>query len=154
MSIAENVRLVRERIRGAAERCGRLEREITLIAVAKTHPAQAVDEIVRCGVTDIGENRIQEAVKKYADVREKAVWHMVGHLQRNKAKAALAIFSVIHSLDSLELADILDKNTQKPLDVFIEVTSVRKRQNRGFRRTKHWHFCRRCGIFRTSTVGG
>ena len=121
MSIAENVYKVRERIRQSAQRSGRQETDITLIAVTKTHPPAVVEEVIRCGIGNIGENRVQEAVEKYARVREKAVWHMVGHLQRNKAKTALEIFSVVHSVDSLELADLLNKYTHGVMDIFVEI---------------------------------
>lgn len=84
--------------------------EITLIAISKTHPASIVRQAIELGATDIGENRVQEAEQKINEVgRTAARWHLVGHLQANKARRAVQLFDVIHSLDSLELARRLDR---------------------------------------------
>lgn len=81
-----------------------------MIAISKTHPASIVREAIELGVTDIGENRVQEAEPKINEVgRTAARWHLVGHLQANKARRAVQLFDVIHSLDSLELAHRLDR---------------------------------------------
>jgi pyridoxal phosphate enzyme (YggS family) len=87
-----------------------LPQEVTLIAISKTHPASSVRAVVKLGVTDIGENRVQEAEQKINEVGKNTVrWHLVGHLQANKARRAVQLFDVIHSLDSLELARRLDR---------------------------------------------
>jgi len=121
MSIAENIKTVRERIAQAAQNNSRRADDITLIAVTKTHPAAVVEEAIRSGITDIGENRVQEAVEKYENVKERAVWHLVGHLQRNKVKTALRIFDIIHSVDSIRLAAEIDKRAAAPVDVLVEI---------------------------------
>jgi pyridoxal phosphate enzyme (YggS family) len=101
---------VRAQIDAAALKCGRLPHEITLIAISKTHPASLVKRAIELGATDLGENRVQEAEEKIAEVgRQKARWHLVGHLQANKARRAIQLFDVIHSLDSIELASRLDR---------------------------------------------
>lgn len=101
---------VRAQIEAAALKCGRLPQEVTLIAISKTHPASLVRRAIELGVTDVGENRVQEAEQKINEVgRDKACWHLVGHLQANKARRAVHLFDVIHSLDSLELARRLDR---------------------------------------------
>ncbi len=101
---------IRAQIDTAARKCGRLPYEVTLIAISKTHPASIVRQAIELGVTDIGENRVQEAEQKINEVgRTAARWHLVGHLQANKARRAVQLFDVIHSLDSLELARRLDR---------------------------------------------
>ena len=101
---------VRAQIESAALKCGRLPHDVTLIAISKTHPASLVRAAIQLGATDIGENRVQEAEQKINEVgRNAARWHLVGHLQANKARRAVQLFDVIHSLDSLELARRLDR---------------------------------------------
>lgn len=101
---------VKARIAAAAEGCGRKPEEITLIAISKTHPAGLVKELIELGAADLGENRVQEAEGKIPEVgKTSARWHLVGHLQANKARRALGLFDVIHSLDSIELARRLDR---------------------------------------------
>ncbi|HET7114227.1 MAG TPA: YggS family pyridoxal phosphate-dependent enzyme [Pyrinomonadaceae bacterium] len=101
---------VRAQIEAAALQCGRLPQEVTLIAISKTHPASLVRAAIELGATDIGENRVQEAEQKINEVgRSAARWHLVGHLQANKARRAVQLFDVIHSLDSLDLARRLDR---------------------------------------------
>ncbi len=106
--IAERVAAVRERIARAAERALRSPAEVKLVAVSKTHPAEAVRAAFAAGVRDFGENRVQEAEPKIAAtpdlVAAGACWHLVGHLQSNKARRAAALFGLVQSIDSLELA--------------------------------------------------
>jgi pyridoxal phosphate enzyme (YggS family) len=117
---------IRAQIEAAALKCGRSPREVTLIAISKTHPAWLVRAAVELGVTDIGENRVQEAEQKINEVgRAAARWHLVGHLQANKARRAVQLFDVIHSLDSPELARRLDRlcgeQGRQSLPVLIQV---------------------------------
>ncbi|OGF50709.1 MAG: YggS family pyridoxal phosphate enzyme [Candidatus Firestonebacteria bacterium RIFOXYA2_FULL_40_8] len=108
-----NLNFVREKIKAAALRAGRKE-NITLVAVTKTVGAPRVNEILALGVKDIGENRIQEARIKFPELKkEKAAFHMIGHLQSNKVKDAVKLFDIIHSVDSLSLADAIDKESAK-----------------------------------------
>ena len=108
--LGERISQIRGQIDAAARKCGRLPHEITLIAISKTHPASIVRQAIELGATDIGENRVQEAEQKINEVgRTAARWHLVGHLQANKARRAVQLFDVIHSLDSLELARRLDR---------------------------------------------
>jgi len=101
---------IRARIKAAAVKCGRLPQDVTLVAISKTHPASLVKSAIELGATDLGENRVQEAEQKIIEVgRTSARWHLVGHLQANKARRAVQLFDVIHSLDSSELADRLDR---------------------------------------------
>ena len=101
---------VRERIATAAARCGRESKEVTLVAVSKTHPAAAVRAALTAGVTDFGENRVQEAESKIPLLKDAgARWHLIGHLQANKARRAVRLFEVIHTVDSTSLAQRLDR---------------------------------------------
>ena len=115
MSIAENVAEVRQRIAAAAHRAGRDPAEITLMAVSKTFPAQRIREAYEAGLRVFGENRVQEFSGKYpqlADLKD-AEWHMIGHLQSNKAAAAAEGFTAVDSLDSLKLAEKLNASAEK-----------------------------------------
>lgn len=114
LALAERIRAVRERIEAALSRSGRTPGSARLVAVSKTMPASAVAAAARAGLALFGENRVQEAAEKIPDVarREPAraiVWHLVGHLQSNKAKAAVPLFDLIHSVDDAELARRLDR---------------------------------------------
>ncbi len=105
---------MRERIQKAAHDCNRSADSIHLIAVSKTMPAEVVQKAIEAGVTDLGENYIQEARDKINRLAKAPVnWHFIGHLQSNKAKYAVRLFDLIHSVDSLKLARELDKYAQK-----------------------------------------
>jgi hypothetical protein len=111
--IAKRVAAVRERIARAAARAGRRETDVLLVAISKTHPAEAVRAAFDAGVRDFGENRVQEAERKIAataDLRAAGLrWHLVGHLQGNKARKAAPLFDRIHSVDSVDLLRRLDR---------------------------------------------
>jgi len=126
MSVHENLRGIRERLSEAATRAGRDPAEITLIAVSKMHTVEAIHEAAHAGVIAFGENKVQEADGKIAALgRENLKWHLIGHLQSNKARKAVQLFDVIESLDSLELASRLERicieEDREQLDVFIQV---------------------------------
>jgi pyridoxal phosphate enzyme (YggS family) len=115
--IAERLGAVRERIAGGCRKSGRNPAEVRIVAVTKTHPIEAIVAAWHAGLREFGENRIQEALPKFGliasalpQAREEGLrLHMIGHLQRNKAKAAVETFDLIHSVDSVNLADELDK---------------------------------------------
>lgn len=111
MSIADNVARIRQRIAAAAARAGRRTEEVTLVAVSKTFPAECIREAYAAGVRHFGENRVQERASKAAELRDlpDATWHLVGHLQSNKARRAVELFTSIDSVDSLALAQRLDR---------------------------------------------
>ena len=114
MTVAEDLRgrvdNIRRRIARAASRCSRSTDEITLVAISKTYPSEFLREAIAAGITDLGENRVQEAEPKILEVGRTAVrWHLVGHLQENKARRATNLFDLIHSLDSVSLAQRLDR---------------------------------------------
>ncbi len=108
--LAKRLAEVHRRIAAAAQDCGRRPEEIRLVAVSKTFPAEAVRQAAAAGVTEIGENYIQEAREKHDLLRDVPVkWHFIGHLQTNKAKYAARMFDLIHTVDSLRLALELDR---------------------------------------------
>jgi pyridoxal phosphate enzyme (YggS family) len=120
LGLAQRVQQVRRTIGVALARAGDPHREVTIVAVTKTMPAAVVDEVAAAGIADIGESRVQEAAEKAPLVRAPIRWHLVGHLQRNKARKALGLFSVIHSVDSAPLLDALSA-APRPLQVFLEI---------------------------------
>lgn len=111
--LKETVPDVRERIQRALDRTGR-DQEVRIVAVTKGHPVEAVEAAVRAGLRTVGENRVQELEEKVGAVGREAVeWHMIGHLQRNKARMAVPLFDRIHSLDSVRLARALSQEGKR-----------------------------------------
>lgn len=110
--IKENLEDVRNRIKVAAEKSGRCESDVTLVAVTKTHPPEAINEAIRNGVTDIGENKVQEIMDKYDKV-DPVRWHLIGHLQTNKVKYIIDKVYMIHSVDSVKLMDEIERQAEK-----------------------------------------
>lgn len=133
MTIAENLAQVRASIAAACARAGRDPASVTLVAVSKTHPPAALIEAAAAGVQHFGENRVEEAVNKIPAVRAELaaplVWHMIGHLQSRKAKDVPPLFDVVHSVDTLKLAERLSQaalardegSNSRPLEVLLEV---------------------------------
>ena len=120
--IVTRVAEVRERIARSVERGG-FGQQVTLIAVTKTHGSGAVDAAARAGISDVGENKVQEALSKMPDVTEPVRWHLIGHLQRNKVKH-VDQFALVHSVDSERLARAIDAHGQargKPVEVLLQV---------------------------------
>ncbi|MQA89754.1 MAG: YggS family pyridoxal phosphate-dependent enzyme [Gemmatimonas sp.] len=126
LSVSSRVAAVRERIAAACQRSGRSPSEVTIVAVTKTHPADAVEAVRAAGLTDVGENRIQELEGKVSTIGRQAVrWHLIGHLQRNKAKKALELADMIHSVDSVRLARKLSDEaaaSDRVIDVLVQVS--------------------------------
>src|ERR1700676_2897872 len=125
--IQDNLSRVQERISAAAQRAGRRSEEITLIGVSKTHPAEAIRAAYEAGLRHFGENRVQEWEGKRAAVADlKATWHLVGHLQGNKAARAAGLFHSVDSVNDLALAKRLDRarselNAREKLRVLLEI---------------------------------
>ncbi len=122
--LAERLAAVQQRIRAACERAGRDPRSVVLIAVSKTHPVEGILEAHDAGVRDFGENRVQEAMEKLEDPRLAALvadFHLIGHLQTNKARDAVGSFSLIHSVDSERLLRRIDGMSTEPQRLLLEV---------------------------------
>src|SRR5881398_515574 len=108
-SIAENLEYVREQIAQAAMKSGRSPNEVELVAITKTHAAEKVREAIQAGQSLFGESRVQEARAKIPELPSAIRWHFVGHLQKNKIRHALPLFEMIHSVDSLALAQKINR---------------------------------------------
>jgi len=122
--IRENLLRVTERIEKAAQKAGRNPKDIRLVAVSKTMEADRVREAIEAGVTILGENYVQEAQKKIEEIGKPVSWHFIGHLQTNKAKVVVRLFDVIHSVDSVALAEELNRRAQQAnqkIPIMIEV---------------------------------
>lgn len=153
--IVDNLSRINERITSAAERSQRTLDSITLVAVTKGRSVTEIQTVLAAGAMDIGENRVQEAQQKYdpvnafvdatgADSDDKTCrWHLIGHLQRNKVKTALEMFSLIHSVDSLRLfAEIARRSEQRSqrTDVLIQVNTTREASKHGLAAEDVLHF--------------
>jgi PLP dependent protein len=131
--IHDNIQRVRERMERACFRSGRQPVEVLLVAVSKTMPAARIREALEAGLNHFGENYIQEAQKKIEELRLGA-WHFIGHLQRNKARTAVLLFSMIETVDRLSLAEELNRQAQeagKVLEVLIQVNEAGEKSKSG-----------------------
>jgi PLP dependent protein len=131
-----NLTSVRNRISDAASRAGRDPDEVKLVAVSKTHPVPVMTDAMLAGVTVFGENKVQEADEKISAIgRETAEWHLIGHLQSNKARRAVQLFDFIHSIDSVELASRLERicveENRSVLPVLVQVDIAREETKAG-----------------------
>lgn len=127
--IKENLVKVKAKIADAAKRSGRKPEDVTLICVTKEAISSDILNVISLGEKNLGENRVKDALLKHRAIGDTAVWHLIGHLQTNKTKDALGMFSLIHSLDSLKLAKVIDKEAgkiNKVQDVLIEVNVSRE----------------------------
>jgi pyridoxal phosphate enzyme (YggS family) len=135
VDIEANIRDVQRRIVRACERSLRSPDEITLVAITKGFEESSIRAAFELGITNFGENRVQEAQEKIArltELRSSITWHMVGHLQSNKARTAVELFDIIHSVDSIKLAMILNRLVEKSLPVLLEVNVSGESTKAGF----------------------
>ncbi|MCI8631690.1 MAG: YggS family pyridoxal phosphate-dependent enzyme [Firmicutes bacterium] len=126
MSVKDNIEKINSLKNAAAQRAGRDGKDVLLCAVTKTHPASEINEAIDAGITDIGENKVQEILDKYDDVKP-VRWHMIGHLQTNKVKYIIDKVSLIHSVDSYKLAVEIDRRAAQHgivMDILIQVNSA------------------------------
>ncbi|MDE7299779.1 MAG: YggS family pyridoxal phosphate-dependent enzyme [Lachnospiraceae bacterium] len=134
--IAENLSSVKQRIERAALRAGRRPQDITLIAVSKTKPAELIREAYNCGQRVFGENRVQELSEKAPALPGDIAWQLIGHLQTNKVRQVVGRVSLIHSLDSLRLAEELQKESEKRglvTELLLEINIAGEESKFGFR---------------------
>ena len=130
--IQENIKLVEEKIDAACAKSGRNREDVTLIAVSKTKPLPILQEAYAAGCRDFGENKVQELVDKYEQMPKDIRWHMIGHLQRNKVKYIVDKVYLIHSVDSLRLAEEISKEAVKKsvtVSILIEVNVAEEETN-------------------------
>ena len=123
-NIPENIKVIEEKIARAAERSGRSKDDILLLAVTKTIDIDRIREAVDCGLTELGENKVQELTDKYDTLQRDVKWHMIGHLQTNKVKYIIDKVKLIHSVDSLKLAEEINKRAAAAgivIDILAEI---------------------------------
>ncbi|HVE71513.1 MAG TPA: YggS family pyridoxal phosphate-dependent enzyme [Thermoanaerobaculia bacterium] len=132
--IAANLTAVERRIVAACDTAARRRDEVVLVAVTKTFPAEVVDHAIAAGALHVGENKVQEARDKKPSVTREAKWHLIGHLQSNKAKDAVRLFDVIQSVDSIELAEKIARAAEamgKRQEILVQVNVGRETQKSG-----------------------
>jgi len=131
-TISENLLNIHDRIAKAAKRAGRDPGEVTIIAVTKMVEPKRIKEAISAGIRVFGENYVQEAQEKIGKFKEKNLkWHFIGHLQKNKAKLAVELFDLMHAVDSVELAQELNKRSKEPVDILIEVNIAKENTKAG-----------------------
>jgi pyridoxal phosphate enzyme (YggS family) len=131
-SVGANLEAVRQTIARSAERAGRDPNQVALVAVTKTFAVERIREALAVGLRILGENRVQEALPKIDEIGPANVdWHLIGHLQTNKVKFIEGRFRMVQSLDSVGLAQALDRRIQSPLDVLVEVNVAEEPQKTG-----------------------
>lgn len=136
MDLAENLRQIQNRISAACARAGRDPASVTLLAVTKTHPPEAVKAAVDLGLALFGENKVQEAKAKIPLCPARARWHMIGHLQSNKCRDAVGLFEMIQGVDSLHVAEELNKRAEqaaKTMPILLEVNVVGEASKFGYK---------------------
>ena len=154
----ERLERIKLRIAAAAQDCGRNAADVRLVAVSKTMDARRVAEAIDAGAEILGENYIQEARDKFNALYDRpAQWHFIGHLQSNKAKYAVRMFDLIHSVDSLKLAGVLDKEARKRdkvQDILIQVNISREETKSGIDATEAIELVRQVGQLKHICVKG
>ena len=134
MSITQNIEEIRGRMAAAAERSGRSLDDVLLIAVTKLHEPDEIEEAIAAGITDIAENKVQEIQKKYDQIASPVRWHLIGHLQTNKVKNIIDKVVMIHSVESVHLAQEIDKRAAaagKTMDVLLQVNAAHEESKFG-----------------------
>ena len=132
--VTENLKKVEEKIEKACERSGRSRSDVTLIAVSKTKPIEMMQEAMQAGVSIFGENKVQEIVKKEVELPKNVEWHLIGHLQRNTVRQIAGKVARIHSVDSLRLAEQIQKEYEKigeTANILIEVNVAKEESKFG-----------------------
>ena len=135
MSILHNVLAVKHSIAKACERSGREPENVTVVAVTKTVDSSAVTAAFQAGIRQFGENRVQDANIKLAElsnIRNQSTWHMIGHLQTNKVKTALRLFDIIQSIDSLKLGELINRSIEQKVQVLLQVNLASEASKGGF----------------------
>ena len=136
MSLADNLVSIQQRIQSACDRCNREPNSVTLLAVTKTHSADSVAEAARLGLNCFGENKVQEAKAKIPNCPGKVRWHFIGHLQSNKCRDAVELFSMIQSVESLAIAQEINKRAEqaaKTMPVLLEINVAGEASKFGYK---------------------
>ena len=133
--LIDQYNLVKENVKAACEKVGRDPEEVTVIAVSKTKPLSMIEELMDCGVMDFGENKVQEIMKKYEEIKSPVRWHMIGHFQTNKVKYIIDKVDLIHSVNSYSLIDELEKQASKrdiKIHILLQVNIANENSKHGF----------------------
>lgn len=155
--LKENLASVEEKISAACERAGRNRSEVTLVAVSKTKPVEMLSEVYQEGIRDFGENKPQEIRDKYPALPEDIRWHMIGHLQRNKIKYIIDRVCMIHSIDTLRLAEAVSEEAVKHglvMPVLVEVNAAREASKYGIMPEETEDFVRQISVLPGIRVEG
>lgn len=156
--IKENIRDVEEKIQAACNRVGRKREEVTLIAVSKTMPVEDLREAYLHGLRVFGENKVQELVRKYEELKSDGIeWHMIGHLQANKVKYLPEIASLIHSVDSLKLAEEIQRigeKSSKTMDILVQINLSLEDSKFGITKDEAEDFIKRLSAYPKLKVRG
>lgn len=156
-TIKNNLKIIKEKIKKATLKANRYPEEIKLVAVTKTATIEQIKEAISAGVKIIGENKVQEAKEKYHILSTDIEWHLVGHLQTNKVKYAIEIFDCIHSVDSIKLAEEIDKRSLqfgKTTNVLVEVNVSGEETKYGIKPEKVEPFLKETSEFSRIRVRG
>ena len=155
--LKDNLVTVQNNIVKACEKCGRSPKEVCLIAVSKTKPKEMLMEIYDCNIRQFGENYVQEMVDKADSLPKDIVWHMIGHLQRNKVKYVVGRASMIHSVDSVRLAEAISNEAIKKklvADILVEVNVAGEENKFGFKPDEVEDFIRKISDYKGIRVRG
>ncbi|WP_455949929.1 YggS family pyridoxal phosphate-dependent enzyme [Eubacterium sp.] len=155
--IVENIEHVRENIEKSCKKAGRSVDEVTLIAVSKTKPYTDIEEALKSGTLDYGENKVQEMCEKYEILPKNIRWHMIGHLQRNKVKYLVGKTELIHSVDSIRLAEQIEKEYAKKdetANILIEVNMAQEESKFGITSQETEELIRKISTFEHIRIKG
>ncbi len=156
-TIKDNIEKVRERIANAAMKANKAPEDIRLVAVSKTISESKIKEAIACGITILGENRVQEAKSKIDAIGKQVRWHLIGHLQTNKVKNAVDLFDLVQSVDSIPLAQEIDRQAQKlnkVMEVLIQVNIGREATKHGALANELWEMLERVSALNNVSVQG
>ena len=157
VDIARNLEIVQSKIRTACERSGRDFDEVTLVAVSKTQSPESITALAGLGITNFGENRVQELLEKKPKVPRDIIWHMIGHLQTNKVKSVINEASLIHSVDSIKLAKEIDKQAkahEKIVEILVEINIAGEESKHGLEPGELSKFLTEISTFQNIMVKG
>jgi pyridoxal phosphate enzyme (YggS family) len=157
LSIKENLLEIKEKIAASCEKSGRNPEDVTILAVTKTIDAERINEAVSLGLHDLGENRVQELLSKYEDVKGDVRWHIIGHLQSNKVKYIADKVCMIHSVESLSLAKEIERQCaklDKIMDILVEVNVSGEQSKSGITPAEAEDFIREVSKFEHIRVKG
>jgi pyridoxal phosphate enzyme (YggS family) len=156
LDVSQNIKEIIDKIEAAASKSGRNKEEIKLVAVSKTQPVEKMIEAKMCGLKAFGENKVQELMNKYPLI-EDVEWHFIGHLQRNKVKYIIDKVSLIHSLDSISLAEEIDKRAKKigrVMPVLIQVNIGKEESKSGVFEEDFENFVEKLSVFENIEIQG